>query len=535
MNKKLHFLLFCLLLIVILCSCKDKLLEIFGNLEPFGKLEPFGNQIVIHPDTAELNPRETTFSVLTYDTNLGSGATQLSTCSDDSSWRMGEKTCRDYSLSGSNCEDIGSDGRSAFDACKVACDNCNTYTEVKRRLPSPIEDVDEPSYAQFEGSISDGDTGSDIGSADYREIISRLDDMKDSMGTLDRTVGATSDITQLSLDNMSQELRDSLSGVDSNGDGALTSEEFIQFSTGLISGNQSLVTINLAKGRIIVQGKNTAERLLEVIDLFKRNSEFTGDKVPGLPESPINVANYAALETAVQGLKGVIERFNKDNTQPKVIIINIYKIIVYFARLRLQTDPAVITAIPDGVEYKSKLEDLNTKKLNLLQKLVNDPAGNPNINSDIDGNINAQINNATPPGGGAIFNRDTFLIPDSIANARYMSNILNALGEFRKILVDFQGSLQTDLNRASGVILPGTSGGITQEQYDAGVENARVAGIAAGRAGAEGEEADKDAASAAAAKKAEEDKETTAAEVGAVLAGVGFLGYLAAKAADLLD
>ena len=110
-----------LLLIIIIYLSKDKLLE------------PFGNQIVIHPDTVELNPKETTFPVLTYDTDLDSGYTQASICSDDSSWRMGEKTCRDYSLSGSNCEDIGSDGRLAFDACKVACDNCNTYTEVKRR------------------------------------------------------------------------------------------------------------------------------------------------------------------------------------------------------------------------------------------------------------------------------------------------------------------------------------------------------------------------------------------------------------------
>jgi hypothetical protein len=156
MNKKLHFLLFCLLLIFIFYLCKDKLIEIFV-LEPFGnQLEPFGNQIIIHPDNAELNPKETTFSVLTYDSDLGSGVTQASTCSDDSSWSNGDKTCRDYSIEGSNCEDIGSDGKSAFDACKVACDNCNTYTEVKRRLPSPIEDTDEPSYAQFEGSMSSG-------------------------------------------------------------------------------------------------------------------------------------------------------------------------------------------------------------------------------------------------------------------------------------------------------------------------------------------------------------------------------------------
>jgi hypothetical protein len=37
-----------------------------------------------------------------------------------------------------------------------------------------------------------------------------------------------------------------------------------------------------------------------------------------------------------------------------------------------------------------------------------------------------------------------------------MSDILNALGEFRKILVDFKGLLQADVNRASGVIPPST-------------------------------------------------------------------------------
>lgn len=184
MNKKLHFLLFCLLLIFIFYICKDKLLEIF-NLEPFGKLlEPFGNQIIIHPDNAELNPKETTFSVLTYDSDLGSGVTQASTCSDDSSWSNGDKTCRDYSIVGANCEDIGSDGKSASDACKVACDNCNTYTEIKRRLPSPVEEVDEPSYAQFEGSASGGD---DLGAggADIREILGKFDDLESKIDLID--------------------------------------------------------------------------------------------------------------------------------------------------------------------------------------------------------------------------------------------------------------------------------------------------------------------------------------------------------------
>ena len=187
MNKKLHFLLFCLAVVVIIYLSKDKLLDNFGNLEPFG------NQIIIHPDTAELNPRETTFSVLTYDNDLGSRVTQVSTCSDDSSWRNGDKTCRDYSLDGTNCEDIGSDGKSAFDACKVACDNCNTYTEVKRRLPSPMEDTDEPSYAQFEGSMSSGDIGSDIGGPDYREIIGKLDDLSGKIDLIEVSSGSTDD------------------------------------------------------------------------------------------------------------------------------------------------------------------------------------------------------------------------------------------------------------------------------------------------------------------------------------------------------
>jgi hypothetical protein len=192
MNKKLHFLLFCLAVIVIIYLCKDKLIEPYGGSSGLmgSLLEPFGNQIVIHPDNASFEPQETTFSVLTYDSDLGSGVTQVSTCSDDSSWRNGDKTCRDYSLDGTNCEDIGDDGRLAFDACKVACDNCNTYTEVKRRLPrqpSPVEDTDEPSYAQFEGSS--GDFGS-IGGVDIREILGKLEELS---GKIDLVIsGGTS-------------------------------------------------------------------------------------------------------------------------------------------------------------------------------------------------------------------------------------------------------------------------------------------------------------------------------------------------------
>ena len=54
-----------------------------------------------------------------------------SKCIDDYKWRKGTKTCRDYSIFGSNCNDIGEDGRTADEACKVACDNCSIYKNIE--------------------------------------------------------------------------------------------------------------------------------------------------------------------------------------------------------------------------------------------------------------------------------------------------------------------------------------------------------------------------------------------------------------------
>lgn len=54
-----------------------------------------------------------------------------SKCLDDYKWRKETKTCRDYSIFGSDCSDIGEDGRTADEACRVACDNCSTYTNIE--------------------------------------------------------------------------------------------------------------------------------------------------------------------------------------------------------------------------------------------------------------------------------------------------------------------------------------------------------------------------------------------------------------------
>ena len=268
MNKKLHTFLFFLAVIIIIYLCKDKLfnlIEPYGGssglmgslLENFRNLEPFGNQIVIHPDNASFEPQETTFSVLTYDSDLGSGVTQVSTCSDDSSWRNGDKTCLDYSLDGTNCEDLGDDGRLAFDACKVACDNCNTYTEVKRRLPSPIEDVDEPSYAQFEGSMSSGNVVSDIGGPDYREIIGKLDDLSGKIDSIE--------ISSSSAGIDGSDGRDGSDGSGGSGGGTISqtcSSVTIQCSPGNLKSDQAFILATDTDGQVL-KGENLRARCCE--------------------------------------------------------------------------------------------------------------------------------------------------------------------------------------------------------------------------------------------------------------------------------
>ena len=182
MNKQTHLFLFIIFSVAVFYICRKAWF-----------LEPFGNQIIIHPD-GSFDPQETTFSVLTYDNDLSSGYTQVSTCSDDDSWTKGDKTCRDYSVVGSDCSDIGSDGTSALEACKVACDNCSTYTEITRRIPSPVEDTEEPSYSRFQ-DYGEGSDGSGVAG---REMIDKLSEMNEQLSSFQLAYSAQAgSITEL--------------------------------------------------------------------------------------------------------------------------------------------------------------------------------------------------------------------------------------------------------------------------------------------------------------------------------------------------
>ena len=107
MNKWIHIIIFVGILIIILILSKD--IESFIGYS--GDLEESNMVPVIEFDSNDNY----------YD----------STCYDDFRWKKGIKTCRDYSIFGSNCNDIGEDGRKAGEACRVACDNCSTYKNIE--------------------------------------------------------------------------------------------------------------------------------------------------------------------------------------------------------------------------------------------------------------------------------------------------------------------------------------------------------------------------------------------------------------------
>jgi hypothetical protein len=99
-------------------------------------IEPFKNQILIKPATGigSFDPRETTFSVLTYDS--------------------------DYSQD-------------------------NKYKEKKRiliRQPSQIKDIREPSYVQFVDKEDKDFSG--IGGVDIREILGKIQSLDEKMNML---------------------------------------------------------------------------------------------------------------------------------------------------------------------------------------------------------------------------------------------------------------------------------------------------------------------------------------------------------------
>jgi hypothetical protein len=112
---------------------------------------------------------------------------ETSICEDDNNWTNGDLKCGDYFIEDYDCEDLGDDGRQAFEACKRTCDNCKPDVKLKetdnkmlerfpdKRIPSPVSDLDNfefADYGEFDGMMG---SGSDVGM--NAELYSKIDDL----------------------------------------------------------------------------------------------------------------------------------------------------------------------------------------------------------------------------------------------------------------------------------------------------------------------------------------------------------------------
>lgn len=100
-----------LLLLLILCYCNHNLTK-----------EPFIDS---------LNDENYQFSMISYDQDIY-GSYNSFICSDDKNWRKGDKSCIDYYIHDLNCNDIGDNGKSANESCKVSCNNCPSSVKIKK-------------------------------------------------------------------------------------------------------------------------------------------------------------------------------------------------------------------------------------------------------------------------------------------------------------------------------------------------------------------------------------------------------------------
>ena len=116
-------------------------------------------------------------------------------CIDTPGWRSSSgKSCSNYSIEGSNCSDMGQDGTTAKDSCKVACNSCPAHIKLVQedggtfdRLPSPIEESHEPNYSSLltDDNWKMGES-TDIGQ--NTEIPDMLDDIEEKIDELRKNI-----------------------------------------------------------------------------------------------------------------------------------------------------------------------------------------------------------------------------------------------------------------------------------------------------------------------------------------------------------
>ena len=168
--KFVYLLLFSLF--ILFCSCNNK--EGFGLAGQL--ILPRLEQQILYPSSSF------------FDTDI---------CKNDRNWTKGQLNCLDYSIEGSDCSDVGDDGTSATDSCKISCNSCanDILTEgqhnkmldrlsKKLRTPSPmseLDNIDISEYGEFDGQM-----GSEIGG--YAGLEEEIDELSKKIETLEEDI-----------------------------------------------------------------------------------------------------------------------------------------------------------------------------------------------------------------------------------------------------------------------------------------------------------------------------------------------------------
>ena len=162
----------------------------------------------------EMNIMDQRMGIIGSRVDYKSGNIEGYVCRDDTSWtktipadttegedtgQEGEETdkvytCSDYTIDSYDCDDVGDDGTKASQSCPVACNTCPSDIDMVKdvgrtydRLPSPIEDSNDPLYA---GILQDGNWRmGDISDVSRNpELYDKLDELEEKVDNIRKSM-----------------------------------------------------------------------------------------------------------------------------------------------------------------------------------------------------------------------------------------------------------------------------------------------------------------------------------------------------------
>lgn len=134
-----------------------------------------------------------------------------SDCIDDQSWKKGTDTCAHYAIEGYDCNDVGDNGVSAKDACRVSCNTCPPDIPLVKghsydRLPNPIQSDDESADESMilQSGWKMGDYDPSVRAPEHNELtmqmFSKMDELNKSIVSFQNIVTNSTDLIERGID-----------------------------------------------------------------------------------------------------------------------------------------------------------------------------------------------------------------------------------------------------------------------------------------------------------------------------------------------